>query len=218
MAKASTRVRKVKEPRKCSCPLKKQLQPPSGTQAEHPPSQEVVSKTKPRPQPIPPKKSSTLSAATVPGGSSPCDEVFARLWTMTDTYTGSMDDFFTAKNLEKILKKVKSKFLDDNPNAQYSKGKRVSVKRAIKTRLTLKNLQTYISVSVMRTEMRVSYCRGLYRAHMILAHHIQLANPGLHSDWGIQRVPPNAKVLVAMWWRIRARVLESRPVPIPVPQ
>ncbi|KAG2061325.1 hypothetical protein BDR06DRAFT_966316 [Suillus hirtellus] len=60
MAKASTQVRKVKEPQKRGHPPKKQSQPPSGTQAEHPPSQEVISKTKPQPQPIPPKKSSTL--------------------------------------------------------------------------------------------------------------------------------------------------------------
>ncbi|KAG2352585.1 hypothetical protein BDR07DRAFT_1565429 [Suillus spraguei] len=56
MAKAPARVRKVKEPRKRGRPPKKQSQLPSGTQVEDPSSQEVISKTKPRPRPIPPKK------------------------------------------------------------------------------------------------------------------------------------------------------------------
>ncbi|KAG2088474.1 uncharacterized protein F5147DRAFT_658694 [Suillus discolor] len=85
MAKASTQVRKVKEPRKCGRPPKKQLQPPSSTQAEHPPSQEVGSKTKPRPWPIPPEKSSTLLAATVPGGSSSAPDIRAAVATSKST-------------------------------------------------------------------------------------------------------------------------------------
>ncbi|KAG2752683.1 hypothetical protein P692DRAFT_201785885 [Suillus brevipes Sb2] len=72
MAKASTRVRNDKEPRKRGCPPKKKFQPPSRTQVEVqvPPTQEAVSKTKPRPWPIPQKKlgTSESSAATVPGG------------------------------------------------------------------------------------------------------------------------------------------------------
>ncbi|KAG2353403.1 hypothetical protein BDR07DRAFT_1496317 [Suillus spraguei] len=77
MTKAPTQVRKVKEPRKRGRPSKKQSQLPSGTQVEDPSSQEVVSKTKPRPRPIPLKKPGTSSAATVPGGSSSAPEVGA---------------------------------------------------------------------------------------------------------------------------------------------
>ncbi|KAG2081608.1 hypothetical protein BD769DRAFT_1683721 [Suillus cothurnatus] len=60
MLSTVVRQRKVKEPQKHSRTPKRHLQPPSGTQAGHPPSQEVISKTKPWPQPIPPKKSSTF--------------------------------------------------------------------------------------------------------------------------------------------------------------
>ncbi|KAG2740397.1 hypothetical protein P692DRAFT_20840905 [Suillus brevipes Sb2] len=63
MAKASTRVRNDKEPRKRGRPLKKKFQPPSRTQVEVqvPPTQEAVSKTKPRPWPIPQKSSALRS-------------------------------------------------------------------------------------------------------------------------------------------------------------
>ncbi|KAG1836935.1 hypothetical protein DFJ58DRAFT_864046 [Suillus subalutaceus] len=81
MAKASTRVRNDKEPRKRGRPPKKKFQPPSRTQVEVqvPPTPEVVSKPKPRPRPIPQKKLGTpeSSAATVPGGSSSTPDVGA---------------------------------------------------------------------------------------------------------------------------------------------
>ncbi|KAG2743229.1 hypothetical protein P692DRAFT_201795080, partial [Suillus brevipes Sb2] len=81
MAKASTRVRNDKEPRKRGRPPKKKFQPPSRTQVEVqvPPTPEVVSKPKPRPWPIPQKKVGTpeSSAATVPGGSSSTPDVGA---------------------------------------------------------------------------------------------------------------------------------------------
>ncbi|KAG1745598.1 hypothetical protein EDD22DRAFT_1005067 [Suillus occidentalis] len=81
MAKASTRVRNDKEPRKRGHPPKKKFQPPSRTQVEVqvPPTQEAISKTKPWPRPIPQKKlgTSESSAATVPGGSSSTPDVGA---------------------------------------------------------------------------------------------------------------------------------------------